>query len=98
MTTTAKIERSGPAIRTVLAECSPGEGEQFEAEFREAVAQLGDTFGLTRVNAVLDRWWGIAALRANPLTEHEQLLVARARAGDDSGWVASDEDGHPAQR
>lgn len=96
--TTTKIERSGPAIRAALAEFAPAECEQFEAAFRQAVARAGEQFDLAPVAAVLDRWWRIAAIRANPLSEQEQELVARARAGGDSGWVAGDEGGHPAQR
>jgi ApbE superfamily uncharacterized protein (UPF0280 family) len=92
-TTTTKLEHSGAAIRAALTERAPAECEQFEAEFQQALAQAGETFDLTPVAAVLDRWWGIAAIRANPLTEQERELVARARAGDDSGWVARDEDG-----
>lgn len=92
-TTTTKLERSGPAIRTALAECAPTECRQFEAEFQQAVAQAGETFDLAPVDAVLDHWWGIAAIRANPLTEQERELVGRARAGDDTGWVARDGDG-----
>ncbi|MPZ67862.1 MAG: hypothetical protein GEU83_21070 [Pseudonocardiaceae bacterium] len=57
---TTKIERSGPAIRAVLAEASPAE------------------FDLAPAEAVLDRWWGIAAIRANPLSEQEQAQLARA--------------------
>jgi hypothetical protein len=96
--TTTKMEFSGPAIRAALAACVPAEREQFEAEFRQAVTQIGKTFDLAPVDAVLHRWWGIAAIRATPLTEQERELVARARAGDDSGWVARDEDRHPEPR
>lgn len=96
--TTTKIDRSGPAIRAALATFVPAECEQFEAEFQQAVAEAGEKFDLTAVEAVLDRWWGIATIRANPLTEQERALVAQARAGDDSGWVARDEDGRRAHR
>lgn len=36
---------------------------------------------------------GIAAIRANPLSEHEQTQLARARAGDVSGLHTRDEHG-----
>jgi hypothetical protein len=43
--------------------------------------------------ALLDRWWGIAAIRANPLSEDEQAQVAQANAGDFTGLLARDEQG-----
>jgi hypothetical protein len=46
------------------------------------------------VDAVLDRWWGIAAIRANPLSEHEQAQVDRANTGDFTGLLARDEQGN----
>ncbi len=64
MTAATKIERSGPAIRAVLAELSPAECEEFETEFRQALAHADADFDLGRVDAVLDRWWGIAAMCA----------------------------------
>jgi hypothetical protein len=87
--TTTRVERSGPAIRAALT-CFPAERERFQADFRAALVLAGESFDLTRVDAVLDRWRGIAAIRANPLTEPERELVARARAGDDAGWLARD--------
>ena len=50
----------------------------------------GVDFDLSYVEAVLDRWWGIAAMCANPLTERE--LIALARAGVDTGWYAREDD------
>lgn len=96
--TTTRVQRSGPAIRMALAEFSPAECEQFEAEFRQAITHAHEDFDLASVNAVLDRWWGIAAIRSNPLTAHEHELLARARAGDDSGWVTRDEDSRRGRR
>lgn len=90
---TTKIERSGPAIRAVLAELAPDECAEFETEFREALARAETDFDLAPVEAVLDRWWGAAAIAANPLSDHEHDQVARARAGDESGWLAHNEDG-----
>jgi hypothetical protein len=86
--TATRIERNGPAIREALATASPEECHQFEVEFQHALVVAGETFDLGPVEAMLDRWWGIAAIRTNPLTEQEHSLVARARAGDDSGWAA----------
>lgn len=96
--TTTKVQRSAPAIRGALAEFSPAECEQFEAEFRQAIARAHEEFDLASVDAVLDRWWRIAAVRANPLTAQEHELLAQARAGDDSGWVVRDEDGRRGSR
>ena len=86
-TATTRIERSGPAVRAALAECAPQECGVFEEQFRQALLDAEQRFDLGPAEAVLDRWWGIAALRANPLSPTEQALVARARAGDDTGWA-----------
>ncbi len=96
--TTTKIDRAGPAIRSALAEHSPAECELFEDDFRQAVTEAGETFDLGRVDAVLGRWWGIATIRANPLTDHERELIAQARAGDDTGWITRDQDSQRQQR
>lgn len=96
MTAATKVERSGPAIRAALAELAPAECVEFEAEFHQALARADADFDLGHVDAVLDRWWGIAAMCANPLTEQERELIVRARAGVDSGWYAR-EDGRWVQ-
>ncbi|MDQ2881578.1 MAG: DUF6247 family protein [Actinomycetota bacterium] len=90
---TTTIERSGPAIRATLAECAPAECVLFEAEFQLAVARALETFDVAPLDAMLDRWWGVAAIRANPLSEHEQAQVAQAKAGDFTGLLARDEHG-----
>lgn len=65
---------------------------------REGVAQAlgraGAGFDLAPVEQVLDRWWGIAVIRANPLSEAEHAQVARAKAGDFTGLIARDERGN----
>lgn len=83
---TTKIERSGPAVRAALARLSPDECAVFEEQFRLALLEAEQRLDLRPAEAVLDRWWGIAAIRANPLSPAEHQLVARARAGDDTGW------------
>lgn len=93
VTTATRIERTGPAIHLALAETAPAERDRFEAEFRAALTRAQTDFDLAPIEALLDRWWGIATIRANPLTETERDQVARARAGDESGWVAHHEDG-----
>lgn len=93
-TTRATVERSGPAIRAALAQCAaPAEREQFEAEFRQALAEAAGEFDLAPVEAVLNRWWRITVLRANPLSEHEQAQLARARGGIFDGLWERDESG-----
>ena len=90
-TATTRIERSGPAVRAALARLSPPECAQFEAEFAHAVARAGADYDLAPAEAVLDRWWGIAVIRANPLTEQEQAQLARARDGVFEGLWERDE-------
>ena len=51
----------------------------------------GAEYDLAPAEAVLDRWWGIAVIRANPLSEQEQL--ARARDGVFNGLWERDEAG-----
>lgn len=91
---TTRIERSGPAVRAALVAVSPQECAQFEAEFAQALARAGAEFDLAPAERVLDRWWGIAVIRANPLSEEEQGQVARARVGDFTGLLARDERGN----
>lgn len=97
MTAATTIERSGPAIRAALAAHAPDECPQFETEFQQATQLAGQTFDLAPLEALLDRWWGIAAIRANPLTEQEQSQVARAKAGDFTGLLTRDEQGNWVQ-
>ncbi|MEO7195482.1 MAG: DUF6247 family protein [Pseudonocardiaceae bacterium] len=90
---TMKIERSGPAIRAALAEYAAEDCAVFEADLRQALAHAATSLDLAPAEAVLDRWWGIAVIRAHPLTEQEQAQVARAMAGDFRGLLARDERG-----
>ncbi len=46
---------------------------------------------------MLDRWWGIAVIRANPLSEQEQAQLARAREGVFDGLWERDEAGNWVQ-
>lgn len=81
------LERTGPAIRAVLAEHAPEDLPEFEAEFRIALAETDEDFDLTRVDAVITTWWGRAHLRLHPPTDAERDAVARATAGDNSGLL-----------
>ncbi|WP_301123530.1 DUF6247 family protein [Mycolicibacterium fortuitum] len=60
MATSAGVARSGPSIRAVLAEHAPEACAEFEADFRIALAEADDDFDLSRVEAVIDRWWPVA--------------------------------------
>lgn len=97
MTAATRIERSGPAIRAALAEVSPDECAQFEAELASALEQASAELDLAPADEVLDRWWGIAAIRTNPLSEAEREQVARARAGDFTGLWEHDGAGNWVQ-
>jgi hypothetical protein len=55
-TATTRIERSGHAIRAALAQLSPEECAQFEAEFARATARAGTDYDLAPAQRVLDRW------------------------------------------
>jgi hypothetical protein len=77
MTAATKIERSGPAIRAALAELSADECTQFGAEFEQALGHAAETFDLAPVDAVLDRWWGIAAIRVETQTAMLACLLNR---------------------
>ncbi|MDN5929614.1 MAG: DUF6247 family protein [Pseudonocardia sp.] len=92
-TATTRIERSGPAVRAALAQLSPGECGQFEAEFAQAAALAGAEYDLAPAQRALDRWWGIAVIRANPLSTHEQAQLARAREGVFDGLWERDDHG-----
>ena len=92
-TATTKIERSGPAVRAALARLSPTECAQFEAEFAQAIARAQAEYDLAPAEAVLDRWWGIAVIRANPLSAQEQTQLDHAREGVFDGLWERDERG-----
>lgn len=80
-------------MRTALAQLSPEECAQFEAEFAQAAALAAAEYDLAPAQRVLDRWWGIAVIRANPLSEYEQAQLARAREGVFDGLWERDDHG-----
>ena len=81
--TMTKIERSAPAIHAALMESSPSEATQFIEAYRAALVEAAETSGLADAEAVLTHWWGIAHIRANPLTSEEREIVRRIRDGAD---------------
>ncbi|MGZ4543378.1 MAG: DUF6247 family protein [Mycobacteriaceae bacterium] len=72
---------------------APQEAAQFESELREALARAGTDLDVARVDEVMARWQTRACILANALTDQEQTLLRRARAGDFSGLRARDENG-----
>ena len=91
--TMVAVERSGPAIRAALAEHAPDDETRFTAELREALVRAGDDLDLAGPQAVLTRWHALATMAANPLSVDEQAQLARARAGDLTGFSERDEHG-----
>ena len=91
--TMVAVERSGPAIRAALAEHAPDDEPRFTAELRDALARAGEDLDLAGPQAVLARWHALATMAANPLTADEQAQLARARAGDFTGFSVRDEHG-----
>jgi hypothetical protein len=91
------VQRSGPAIRKVLAELAPDELVDFEAEFRVALAETDDDFDLARVEAVITKWWGIAHLRLHPPTAGEMAAIQQANDGDFTGLYQEIEPGNWVQ-
>ncbi|UQX13460.1 DUF6247 family protein [Candidatus Mycobacterium methanotrophicum] len=92
--TSIGVERTGPSIHAVLARTAPEQCAEFEAEFRIALAEADDNFDLSRVQAVIDKWWPIAYTRLHPPTGHERGAVARFRAGDYIGLSTRDHEGN----
>lgn len=70
---------------------------RFEEELTAALERAGAELDLAPAEEVLDRWWGIAAIRTNPLTEGEREQLARARTGDVTGLWERDEVGNWVQ-
>jgi len=83
--TATAVEPTGPAILAALQRYAPREAARFESELREALARAGTDLDVTRVDEVMARWHTRACILANPLTEQEQALLTRARAGDFTG-------------
>ena len=60
---------------------------------RPGTDRAGAESDLAPTEAVLDRRGGIAAIRANLLSEQERAQVARAKVGEFTGLLARDEHG-----
>ncbi|WP_210407953.1 DUF6247 family protein [Allokutzneria sp. NRRL B-24872] len=60
------FERSAVAVRAALAAYDRDRLVDFEAEFHIAMAEADDDFDLGRVDAVVQRWFAVALMAANP--------------------------------
>ena len=80
-----RIRYTGPAVRAALAELAPPDCARFEAELRTALRGAEDDLDMARPAAVLDAWWPVASVAANPLTPDERAALERARTGDVRG-------------
>lgn len=87
------MERTGPGILAALHQHAPREAAQFESELREALAGAAADLDVARVDEVMARWHTRACILANSLSDQEQTLLRRARAGDFSGLRARDANG-----
>jgi hypothetical protein len=91
--TSHPVGRSGPGIRAALAEHAPAQCAQFETDLRDALTAATQDLDLTRVEAVLARWYPRAVMAANPLTTQEREQIERVRTGDLSGLRVRNPDG-----
>jgi hypothetical protein len=87
------VDRSGVGIRAALAQHAPAECTRFEADLRDALAAAVQDLDLTRVEAVLARWYPRAVIAANPLNADEREQVERAKDGDLTGLRVRNPDG-----
>ena len=91
--TATAVERTGPGILAALQRHAPQEATSFESELREALARAGTDLDVARVDHVMSRWHTRACVLVNVLTDEEQALLRRARAGDFTGLRVRDENG-----
>jgi hypothetical protein len=82
---TGRIPRTGPAVRAALAELAPPDCARLEIELRAALRGAEHDLDLAGPDAVLQRWWAVASVAANPLSADEQAALERARTGDVRG-------------
>ncbi len=68
-------------------------GQAEPVALREGAHLPGADLELTGPQAVLALWHTLATMAANPLTADEQAQVARAKAGDFTGFSVRDEHG-----
>lgn len=93
MATGTAVDRTGPAILAALHRHAPQEAAGFETELRDALVRAGTDLDLTGVDEVMTRWHARACVLANPLSDQEQALLERARAGNFTGLRERAENG-----
>ncbi|MGH3779061.1 MAG: DUF6247 family protein [Pseudonocardiaceae bacterium] len=77
------LEKTPMAIRDAL---DPAQREQFELEYRAALARAADTFDLEPVLTLVQRtWWVRAVICLNPeMLDGVASDISRVAAGDES--------------
>jgi len=74
------LARSPAEIRAVLAGADRAE---FERDYQAALARAGEQYDLEPLNEVVEQWWHVAVLTADPAAHQRMLDTAEAlRAGD----------------
>lgn len=74
------VVKTGPAVWAAL------DGEtraMFEDEFRAALTQAAEDFDLAPVQAVVQRWWPVAAVTVNPDPRVEEEYRRFRDSGED---------------
>ena len=95
MTAEAHPARPGVPARTpadVRRALAGADRTGFERDYQAALARAGNDYDLTPIQDVLERWWRIAVLAADPAANRRMLDTAAAlRAGHpaaSTSWVA----------
>ena len=71
--------RSPAGVRSALV---GDDRSVFEDDYRAALARASEDFDLTPIHEVVERWWRVAALSADPAANKRMLnAVADLRAG-----------------
>lgn len=81
-----QLDRSGAAVRAVLADLAPAECAQFEAEFHTTMAEVDDDFDTSRMDTLVRRWWARAIVLLSP-DPSADVAWERIKAGDTSDLV-----------
>ncbi|MGO1053170.1 DUF6247 family protein [Crossiella sp. CA198] len=74
------VAKTGPAVWAAL------DGEtraMFETEFRAALAGAAEDFDLAPAEAVVHRWWPVAAVTANPDPRVDEEFRRFQESGED---------------
>ncbi len=86
MTAEAHEPRRRPPTRTpaeIRAALTGTDRAEFEHDYQAALARAGEQYDLTLLNDVLEQWWQIAVLTADPVAHRRMLDTTEAlRAGE----------------